>query len=74
MNLFEIKEKTTVQITAMDLENREVMKLSQLGLRVGSQIVVERFAPLGGPVLVMVELREIALGKKLASRIQVEKI
>jgi Fe2+ transport system protein FeoA len=47
-------------------------KLSQLGLLPGSRIRVLRAAPLGGPVLVEVNGRSIALGRRIASRIRVE--
>lgn len=74
MNLTEVPEKAVVIISAMRINQREVGKLSQLGLRVGSEVLVERFAPLGGPVMIRVASREIALGKKLANKILVETV
>lgn len=74
MKLTEASEKAIVIISAMRINPRDVGKLSQLGLRVGSEVLVERFAPLGGPVMVRVGSREIALGKKLANKIQVEPV
>lgn len=47
-------------------------KLRQLGLTPGRQVKVIRFAPLGGPVMVDVEGRSVALGRGIAARIQVE--
>ena len=47
-------------------------KLRQLGLVPGTRVRVLRAAPLGGPVLVEVGSRSIALGRRIAARIDVE--
>ena len=47
-------------------------KLNQYGLYVGDVVRVLRIAPLGGPLLVEVNGREIALGRTLAEKILVE--
>ncbi|MBI5946402.1 MAG: ferrous iron transport protein A [Chloroflexi bacterium] len=47
-------------------------KLKQYGLYIGDEIRVVRVAPLGGPLLVEVNGREIALGRALAEKILVE--
>ena len=47
-------------------------KLRQYGLHVGDCIRVVRAAPLGGPLLVEVNQREIALGRAVAEKILVE--
>jgi ferrous iron transport protein A len=47
-------------------------KLRQLGLIPGRKVKVLRFAPIGGPVMVDVEGRSVALGRGIAARIQVE--
>lgn len=49
-------------------------KLRQLGLYPGRHVKVLRFAPLGGPVMVDVEGRSVALGRGIASRVKVEDI
>lgn len=49
-------------------------KLRQLGLTPGRKVKVLRFAPIGGPVMVDVEGRSVALGRGIAARIQVETI
>lgn len=74
MNLTEVPEKTTVIISAMPLNSRVIGKLSQLGIRLGSMVRVDRFAPFGGPVMICVDSREVALGKKLARKIEVENV
>ena len=47
-------------------------KLMQYGLHVGDFVRVLRSAPLGGPLLVEVNGREIALGRTVAENIFVE--
>lgn len=49
-------------------------KLLQLGLVPGGQIKVVRKAPFGGPLLVEVNGRMIAIGRGVAENIRVEKI
>ena len=47
-------------------------KLRQYGLHVGDELRVLRMAPLGGPLLVEVNGRELALGRAVAEKILVE--
>lgn len=47
-------------------------KLRQYGLHIGDCVRVLRSAPLGGPLLVEVNGREIALGRGVAEKIFVE--
>jgi ferrous iron transport protein A len=47
-------------------------KLMQYGLHIGDEVRVLRSAPLGGPLLVEVNDREIALGRAVAEKILVE--
>jgi ferrous iron transport protein A len=47
-------------------------KLIQYGLHTGDCIRLLRVAPLGGPLLVEVNGREIALGRRVAEKILVE--
>ena len=49
-------------------------KLRQLGLCPGRDVKVLRHAPLGGPIMVEVEGRSVALGKGIAARVMVEAI
>ena len=46
-------------------------KLKQYGLHIGDQVRVVRSAPLGGPVMIEVNGREIALGRPVAEKILV---
>lgn len=47
-------------------------KLNQYGLYVGDMVRVLRIAPMGGPLLVEVNGRELALGRAVAEKIFVE--
>lgn len=47
-------------------------RLQQVGLYPGDRMRVLRLAPLGGPILVDVGGREMALGRGVAARILVE--
>jgi ferrous iron transport protein A len=49
-------------------------KLRQLGLTPGREVKVLRVAPIGGPIMVDVEGRSVALGRGIAAKIQVETI
>jgi ferrous iron transport protein A len=72
MTLIQVKAGQTVRIInfkgGIGLEH----KLRQLGLFPGDNATVLRHAPLGGPVLVEVEGRSIALGRGVASKVIVE--
>ena len=69
-SLLEVPVDKPVRLLSVDdsLKN----KLRQYGLHVGDTVQVLRFAPLGGPVLVSVNDREIALGRAVAEKIFVE--
>ena len=47
-------------------------KLRQYGLHVGDELRVVRTAPFGGPVLIEVNGRELALGRAVAENLFVE--
>lgn len=47
-------------------------KLRQLSLRVGDEILVKNKAPLKGPILVEDDGRSVALGRGVASMVEVE--
>jgi len=56
----------------ISISERLNSKLAQYGLYVGDFVRVLRIAPLGGPLLVEVNGREIALGRTVAEKIFVE--
>jgi ferrous iron transport protein A len=47
-------------------------KLRQLGITPGHRVKVLRFAPFGGPIMVDLDGRSVALGRGIAARVQVE--
>jgi Fe2+ transport system protein FeoA len=56
----------------ISISERLSSKLMQYGLHLGDFVRVLRIAPLGGPLLVEVNGREIALGRAVAEKIFVE--
>lgn len=48
------------------------MKLHSLGIMPGDIARVIRMAPFGGPILIEIDGREIALGRGIARKIEVE--
>lgn len=64
----------TVRITDYSGGRGINFKLRQMGLCPGREVKVIRYAPMGGPILVDVEGRSVALGRGIASRVKVEKI
>lgn len=70
MNLLEVPMNIHFRIVQMQEKTR--LKLLQYGLHVGDLVCVLRTAPLGGPLLVDVNSRELALGRDVAEKILVE--
>jgi ferrous iron transport protein A len=50
------------------------LKLHSIGLMPGDTVRIKRQAPFGGPVLLEVNGREIALGRGIAKMVEVEEI
>ena len=48
------------------------LKLRQLGIMPGRMIKVLRYAPLGGPVMIDVDGRSVAVGRGIAAHILIE--
>ena len=72
MTLTKVKTGQTVRIMSFKGGIGLEHKLRQLGLVPGDNARVVRHAPLGGPVLVEVDGRAIALGQGVASKVIVE--
>lgn len=64
----------TLRIAAIQGGKGVEGKLRQLGLLPGDVLRVTRCAPLGGPLLVEVQGRMIALGRGVASQVVIEEI
>ena len=64
----------TVKIIGFTTGHELEGKLRQLGILPGDVARVVRHAPLGGPFLIEISGREIALGQAIASKINVEEV
>lgn len=69
-NMLEIPLNVRAKIIQINGSARR--KLLQHGLHVGDVVRILREAPLGGPLLVDVNAREVAIGRKIAEKIVVE--
>lgn len=72
MTLLEVKQGDWVRVLRLDGGSSLRDKLTQHGLFPGDCVRVLRTAPMGGPVLVDVHGREIALGRGIAQKVIVE--
>ena len=63
---------TGEQAQLVSVSERLLRKLKQYGLHLGDSLRVLRSAPLGGPLLVEVNGRELALGRAVAENLFVE--
>lgn len=74
MTLIQVENGKTVRLLEFKGGRGLNQKLTQLGISPGEQARVLRRAPLGGPVLVEVGGRSIALGRGVASKVIVEEV
>ena len=72
--LVDCKENTQVKIVNINAGRGAVMNLSNLGLHIGNIIQFIRKSPFKGPVVVIFQGCEVAIGYGLAQKIFVEKI
>ena len=72
MTLLQVETGTLVRIKYFTGGGGLEHKLRQLGLLPGDYARVLRFAPMGGPILIDVGGRSIALGRGIASKVEVE--
>lgn len=72
MKLIDVENGKWVKVTDYSSGRGIEQKLRQLGLLPGDYARVIRQAPFGGPLLVEIQGREIAVGRGVASRILVE--
>jgi ferrous iron transport protein A len=74
MQLIQVSNGNWVRIKGFSGGYSLALKLRQLGLMPGDFARVLRRAPFGGPVLVEIAGRSIALGLGIASQIEVEEV
>ena len=72
MNLLDVSNGDCVKVTRFEAGMGLDIKLRSLGILPGDIAKVIRQAPFGGPILVEIHGREIALGRGVAKKIEVE--
>jgi len=72
MNLLVAPKNKLVRIMAYRGGKRVEYKLRQLGLSPGREVKILRYAPMGGPVMLEVDGRTVAIGRGIAERVEVE--
>jgi ferrous iron transport protein A len=72
MHLTELESGNCARFVSVEGGKRLTGTLRQYGFYPGEQIRVIRIAPFGGPVLIEINQREIALGRKVAGKVRVE--
>lgn len=72
MNLLLAPKNKNFRIVAYNGGRRVEYKLRQLGLSPGREVKVIRYAPMGGPIMLDVEGRTVAIGRGIAERVEVE--
>ena len=73
-NLTDFKQGSKVRIAEIGAGYGAKRNLMNLGLSVGNIIEIKRISSLKGPVVVMLDNTEIAIGHGLAEKISVEGI
>jgi len=72
MNLLDLPKGETGKILDYRGGKSIDFKLRQLGLCPGRTVKVLRYAPMGGPLMLDIEGRSVALGRGIAARVQIE--
>ena len=72
MSLLDVQMGSWATVVSVEGEARMAATLRQHGIYPGDRIRVIRSAPLGGPLLVEVNTREVALGRGVAAKVMVE--
>ena len=72
--LVDCKESTQVKIVEIQAGRGAVMNLSHLGLNIGNIVRCIRKSPFKGPVVVIHQGSEVAIGYGLAQKIYVDEV
>lgn len=73
MNVTELKAGEVGIVTGIEADEKAVRRLAMLNVFVGAQVILVRRAPLGGGVMLEAGGVRLALSKKLAAGIRIEK-
>lgn len=71
-NVIEMKRGERGEVIAIDGGQHMQKKLSDIGVRIGKEIVKVCNQPLSGPVQIKIGKIEVAIGHRMASRIKVK--
>jgi len=74
MRLFNIQVGKKVRVIKLYGGRGLEQKMWEIGIVPGIEAQVVRHGPMGGPILLYIDGREIALGRRIASKIEVEEI
>ena len=74
MNLLDLPKGKTAKIIDYRGGRNVDFKLRQLGLSPGRMVKVLRYAPMGGPLMLEIEGRSVAIGRGIAARVQIEAV
>lgn len=74
MSILDGANNEVVRILRINGGHRMGEKLRQLAIFPGTFVKVLRYAPMGGPVMIEVEGRTVALGRGIARHVQVERL
>jgi Fe2+ transport system protein FeoA len=72
--LLDVHPRTKVMIRNVSGGKGVRRNLAQLGIGIGSVVVVERDAPLQGPLLIKHDGTRIVVGRGIAAKVRVEEI
>jgi ferrous iron transport protein A len=72
LNLYEADDSADLRILLITGGWQVRRSFSQMGIQTGDHIRVLRRAPFGGPVMVDNQGSQVAIGKELAEKVQVE--
>ena len=74
MNLLDLPKGETAKIIDYRGGRNVDFKLRQLGLSPGRMVKILRYAPMGGPLMLEIEGRSVAIGRGIAARVQIEAV
>jgi ferrous iron transport protein A len=72
--LIEVPSKSKVKIVSISGGRGARRVLTQLGVGIGSTIIIRRNAPFSGPIIIENQGTSIAVGRGVASKIMVEEL
>ncbi len=72
LNLYEAEDSADLRILLITGGWRVRRSFNQMGIQTGDRVRVLRRAPFGGPVMVDNQGSQVAIGKQLAEKVQVE--